>query len=263
MAYILINKQRYEVEVSTFAGGEEKVVVPSYVYEEDTPVVVNIKLRSSSDVMRLAMIKDALDRENPHKTETWLNIGYVPYARQDRVCNAGEALSIKVFCNLINSLGFDKVYVTDPHSDVATALLDNVEVKDQRSCFLDTRYRFKEYQHATVVAPDAGAEKKATRIAKFFGKGELLTATKVRDLNTGDILETKVLGDVVAGEYYLIVDDICDGGRTFIELAKVLKAKGAGKVGLYVTHGIFSKGKKVFDGLIDDVYSYDDWTQDQ
>ena len=33
--------------------------------------------------------------------------------------------------------------------------------------------------------------------------------------------------------------DICDGGRTFIELAKVLKDNGAKRVTLYVTHGIF------------------------
>jgi ribose-phosphate pyrophosphokinase len=48
-----------------------------------------------------------------------------------------------------------------------------------------------------------------------------------------------------------MVDDICDGGRTFIELAKELRGMGAEKVHLYVTHGFFTKGLSVFDGIID------------
>jgi len=38
------------------------------------------------------------------------------------------------------------------------------------------------------------------------------------------------------------VDDICDGGGTFIGLAKALKQKNAGNLYLAVSHGIFSKG---------------------
>ena len=55
----------------------------------------------------------------------------------------------------------------------------------------------------------------------------------------------------------LIVDDICDGGRTFIELAKVLRAKGAETVDLYTTHGIYSKGTKVLAPYINNIISTD------
>ena len=48
------------------------------------------------------------------------------------------------------------------------------------------------------------------------------------------------------GKDAIIVDDICDGGKTFIELAKVLKQKNVGKIYLVITHGIFSQG---FEGL--------------
>ena len=54
---------------------------------------------------------------------------------------------------------------------------------------------------------------------------------------------------------------ICDGGRTFVELGKKLKELGATKVNLHVTHGIFSKGKDVFEGTVDEVYAKYDWTQ--
>ena len=70
--------------------------------------------------------------------------------------------------------------------------------------------------------------------------------------------------DDLAGQDVVIADDLIDGGMTFILLAKALKVKGAGKVILYGTHGIFSKGTKpLFEGGIDEVYStnsfYDVW----
>ena len=55
----------------------------------------------------------------------------------------------------------------------------------------------------------------------------------------------------------LIVDDICDGGATFVGLAKELRAAGAKKVYLYVTHGIFSKGLPL-EG-IDKVFTTDSY----
>ena len=88
-----------------------------------------------------------------------------------------------------------------------------------------------------------------------IGTGGLITAT-------GNITKTTVLHDDFGGKDCVIVDDICDGGRTFIELAKVLKERGAGKIGLFVTHGIFSQGVGVlFDNGIDFIYTTDSFDQ--
>ncbi|MEI8631794.1 phosphoribosyltransferase family protein [Vibrio sp. PP-XX7] len=84
----------------------------------------------------------------------------------------------------------------------------------------------------------------------------MIQAQKLRNLKTGEIIKTEVLGDV-KGKKVLIADDICDGGRTFVELAKVLKSEGATEISLFVTHGIFSKGFEVFAGLIDVIYTTD------
>jgi ribose-phosphate pyrophosphokinase len=110
----------------------------------------------------------------------------------------------------------------------------------------------------TIVAPDAGAEKRCSKVANTFNQ-KLATATKHRTpegitikMNTNDISERVV-----------IIDDICDGGRTFIELAKVLKGEyGVKHVTLIVTHGIFSAGMRVFDGLIDEIRCYNDISKD-
>ena len=56
---------------------------------------------------------------------------------------------------------------------------------------------------------------------------------------------------------FVIVDDICDGGRTFIELAKVIRKDYSkdSKIVLIITHGIFSKGFETVFEHVDEVYT--------
>lgn len=225
----------------------------------DSTVVIILNSGKSDDIMRLLMANDAIRRYDVKSVELFMP--YVPYGRQDRVVRAGDSLSVKVFADLINSLHFDKVIITDPHSYVTPAVLNN--------CVIDTygldafilitmTYRLLDMTPVTIVAPDAGAEKRCSRVANKFNQ-KLATATKHRTpegitikMNTNDISERVV-----------IIDDICDGGRTFIELAKVLKGEyGVKHVTLIVTHGIFSAGMPVFDGLIDEIRCYNDISKD-
>lgn len=215
------------------------------------------------------MVKDSLERIASNieggcgKLPIELILPYLPYARQDRVCVKGEAFSLKVLGNFINSLNFDKVVILDPHSPVAEAVIDNVKVVTQ----LDIIFAFKPFRErvfnneCVFVSPDAGSNKKVSVLAQCFGHREFIRADKLRDLETGKIKETIVYADDLNGCDVVIADDICDGGRTFIELAKVLKNKNAGKIILYVTHGIFSQGFKVlFDGGIDEIYTTDSFS---
>jgi len=236
---------------TTFPGGESCIRVADNLDADE--IIVGLDFESNVDLFDLALLVDALRRQYPG-TPLRLFMPYVPYARQDRVCNEGESLSIKVVADFINSLKFERVCIFDPHSDVTTALLDNVDVYSQEFAAKPLA-RATDPSNTIIVAPDAGASKKASKFAKEGGFAGLIQAEKVRDLLTGKILETRV-PDILAGNMdLLIVDDICDGGRTFTELAKVLRSKTTGKILLYVTHGIFSAGPEVFDGLIDKVYT--------
>lgn len=258
-----LNKLVVPVDHFTFKGGEEQVKIDLRHAPKGSISFVDItaKIKNSTDVMALAMLVDAVSRlENLHtNAEFVLNLPYIPYARQDRVMNPGEALSIKVFARIVNALGFDKVVVDDPHSDVSAALLDNVKIQDQAS-LIQMHHDVLAGKDVTIVAPDAGARKKAQKVADRF-RMPIVEAGKIRDLKTNEITGTAVFGDV-EGRECVIVDDICDGGRTFIALAQALKENGAKRVILYVTHGIFSFGKQIIlDGGVDEIYAYHDWTE--
>lgn len=164
----------------------------------------------------------------------------------------GEALGVKVMCDLINSLNVESVEVWDVHSDVALALLNNVTNYGPET-FVQMIPVSK--PNTILVAPDAGAIKKVFKVAKGLGF-EMVTASKHRSTKDGSITDTEVhCPHAYAGDRdFLIVDDICDGGRTFLELAKKLKPLTTGKILLYVTHGIFSKGIQPLEDIFDGIY---------
>lgn len=178
---------------------------------------------------------------------------YVPFSRQDRVMIEGEPLSIKVFADLVNSIGAQRVIITDPHSDVTPALINNCFVIPQEDIFSPM---FKDKEDFYLISPDAGALKKIYKLAwKLKGCLGVVECSKQRDIKTGEITQTDIsCGNLWDKDCY-IVDDICDGGRTFIEIAKLLKCSHAGKIILMVSHGFFTKGIEVFDGLIDEIYT--------
>ncbi len=249
-----------EYERMVYPGGEVNVRIqqPQSLQATATlaPQRINIDadLQSSDDVMALLMLTDAVRRMHQGPVPVSLTMGYVPYGRQDRVNNPGEALALHVFADLINAQKYHTVTIVDPHSDVTPALIERVVVV---SPLVDLDYIVRKHpgKRLTLVAPDAGALKKVAGYAKQLGL-PWVRADKSRDPLTGKITGTVVYGPRVGDETFLIVDDICDGGRTFIDLAKALREfpPFTGKVLLYVSHGIFSKGPHVFDGLIDEVY---------
>ncbi|QYW06672.1 putative ribose-phosphate pyrophosphokinase [Pseudomonas phage UAVern] len=197
---------------------------------------VHARVKNSDNLMGVFMATDALRRVYPN-AQIHLHLPYIPYARQDRVCNAGEALSIGVVARLINAQNYASVSVVDPHSPVSVALIDRVQVKDQFGVF----GRLKQDWHKwTIVAPDMGAAKKVEDFAKRVGAAGVICFNKTRELATGKITGMNCLDVIDPKAKHLVLDDICDGGRTFIELSQHFPS--GTYVELAVTHGIFSKG---------------------
>lgn len=207
---------------------------------------------NDGDIIELLLLVDAMKR-NHHEIET-LTIPFFPYSRQDRVTVEGEALGVAVIANLINSIGAKEVVILDPHSDVTPALINNVTVVSQADAFLEVLQPQEPVFH--YVSPDAGALKKIHALNQRYPARSIITCTKHRNPETGVISEVSVPHLDLTGAAIYIVDDICDGGATFVNIVKELKKMNPEKIVLYVTHGFFTKGLEVFDGLIDEIYTW-------
>ena len=200
---------------------------------------------------------------------------YVPYflgARSDRKFLTGASNYLKtVICPIINAQNFAEVHVLDPHSDVLEACLNNYKKTSNHMLVshaivtsLKVASTFKEKcKNITLVSPDAGALKKIYDVAEQFEIEDIVVASKHRDIKTGKITHTDVPGlsneDRLPKQFF-IVDDICDGGRTFIELAKAIRAVRPQEtfqdtITLVITHGIFSSGLKELNKLFDGIYT--------
>jgi ribose-phosphate pyrophosphokinase len=264
----LFNPEKSDVKykISSFPDGQQTIDLEAGYNYDKANIVIQSRMTSFRDVELIICANQAL------KNMGVKNVGlFVPYfigARSDRKFQEGGSNYLKqVICPIINSQNFFAVTVLDPHSDVLEACLnnfvkiDNIPLVKYALTNIDNKNNARE--RICLVSPDAGAYKKIFDVAKHFQIENIITANKVRDVKTGQIVKTEVpnlpgsIGDpdsVNDGMQYVIIDDICDGGRTFIELAKVIKKERiSAKIYLVVTHGIFSAGlkelNKYFDGI--------------
>lgn len=260
---------------------EELGVIPTIKQFSDGSIYVNLKLdlisKTSKIIVIKANLKDplgllalpslvALIRTLCPTAEYRLIMPFVPCGRQDRV--TGEGFELNAFtlkhtvAPIINSCNFSQIVVCDAHSNVTGAVFNALEFIDiSQTNLIKTRCDNTDFNTIAdvVVSPDAGASKKAAAVAP---KLPIIVATKNRNLVTMELTDTEIYGNV-EGKICLIPDDICDGGRTFINLAKKLKEKGATKVILLVTHGIFSYGFEPLREYIDHVYVIYNWKSEE
>ncbi|QNR85618.1 ribose-phosphate pyrophosphokinase [Pedobacter riviphilus] len=235
-----------------FAGGEPHIKI-STNFDVAAPVTITQRINSFNDLGMICITVDALRRMGVKEIE--LFIPYFPAARQDRVMIPGEPLSVKVYADIINAMALASVTVFDPHSEVTPALLNN--------CVTVSNHEFIKQVIAKIgtevklISPDGGALKKIYKVSEFLGGAEVVECSKSRDVKTGKLSGFKVYAEDLAGADCLIVDDICDGGGTFIGLAEALKAKNAGKLYLAISHGIFSKGFDELDKYFEQIFTTD------
>lgn len=239
----------------SFPDGQQDIVVeegyPSQrILGEEVHIIS--RMNSFQDLELIACAREALSGLGVFD-EFYLKVPYFLGARSDRrFVEGGTAYLRNVIAPLINELDFDRVEILDPHSDVVEAVIDGYWAMELEIPFHEWVYEQLLERHndtpgfIRLVSPDAGSLKKIYKIAGCLGyEGEVIVAQKHREVSTGKILSTTVPLDVNEHKdsIFVIFDDICDGGRTFIEIAKVIKATfPSAPVYLAITHGIFSAG---------------------
>lgn len=177
-----------------------------------------------------------------------LYIPYLPYARQDKGISNTTTFAKEIFLRILFKDSVDKVTTLDAHS-TNDAIESYTALPYIKKAISDNRPNI-------IVFPDTGAY---LRYANQLKSEEysFLVLGKVRHQESGTITSLSIDESLTTAEVktqlqlknnrMLIVDDICDGGATFINASLYLHENYECEVSLYVTHGIFSKG---FDSLI-------------
>lgn len=255
-----------------FPGGEP------YVKAEDRwpekSVHIHAKIRTWNDAGILSSLLDVLTQQS---VTVSLFLPYLPGARADHRTGLAP-LSGRMYRAMFSQA--QGITVLDPHSKESIHIWAREGFKlrelNQRPILREAIVGTVDY----VVCPDAGAIDRANDAALTLFGGTLrsnfhktgnqtehdrvLYCTKKRDAGTGLLSGFNVPGkisQVPDGSRLLIVDDICDGGGTFIGIKEAIHAvNDAVDVELYVTHGIFSKGTDVlWQAGFNRIYTTDSW----
>jgi ribose-phosphate pyrophosphokinase len=257
-------KSQINFTINRFPDGQQAVRLgmgmDHLAAKQADAVKIYSHLNNFSDLELIICATAALRNTGIHRI-----VLYTPYfmgARFDRRFTEGDAHYLKqVICPIINAQKFDAVIVLDPHSDVLEACLDNFEKIDNHTlvkyALTDIDNTNDAQDRIVLVSPDAGAYKKIFEVAQKFKIENIITASKVRNIKTAEILHTEIPTLDQNDELkYVIVDDICDGGRTFTELAKAIQnQKPNAKIYLIVTHGIFSAGFEELSKWFEKIYT--------
>ena len=249
MKTIHLNKQ-VGVRFILFPDNQPHVIIDEINPGEEVAVVCS--LTDSMQVMHLLQTSNALDHLGAKKQ--LLVIPYLMAARYDRLMQDGDSFDLEVIADLINSCGFEKVLLFDVHSEVSLRLINN-------SISIGNRQLVEQYHQtdAIVICPDTGAAKKVNEYFKWNKNlKEIVYCSKKRELSTGRL--TLEVGDPLKCENRncVIIDDICDGGATFLAIAGKIKPK---HLTLIVTHGIFSKGFAVLEKKFDEIIVSDSYRE--
>lgn len=215
------------------------------------------KFESETELIQVCQLAQLLYSINQN-IKVILNVPYLPYGRQDKDIKNTECFAQSVFWVIITGF-FNTIKTLDVHSErIIKRLRESTDFKNKIICESPDKYikqTIYDCRPDLICFPDKGAyyrDYTTCELASF-------TLDKNRDPLTGKILGVRSpLPLNLKEKRILILDDICDGGWTFTEAAKVLYEMGAEEVYLYVTHGIFSKGTQVLkDAGIKRIFTYE------
>lgn len=228
----------YVVTPTIFPDGTSQVwKIPEEVLKANSCVVWEFENESElSHIIQLGYLMQL------HWHHVSLSMPFMPYGRQDKAIANDATFARNVIVKILRMV-YHNLFTLDNHS------LD-IFVQSSKP---DLKPTFLACKPDLVCFPDEGASKRGYET--FYCNKIILE--KDRDQLTGEIKGLKFTDSgVTAGSTVLIIDDICDGGRTFIEASKLLKGVGVKEVYLYTTHGIYSKGTQIlFDSGIDRVFN--------
>ena len=230
------------VEKEAFGDGTLKCLSPCFNNSEKKTTITWSYDDDNELFCLYSLVRDI--QENYPDIIIDLCLPYIPHARQDRNVS-GRLFTLKFFSELINSMNFHEVRVLDPHSDVATALINRVKAMPMP--FLVS------YKGCAVMYPDNGAAKK---YGAMEGVANPIIGNKHR--NTDGRIDGYELMNFPEGTKKVIIrDDICSYGGTFVAAAKELRKRGVEEITLVVSHceNNILKGE-VFD-YIDRVFTSD------
>lgn len=237
-------------KISRFPDGEKAIRVEDDVRGRDCFVVQSTCKPVDEHLVELLIYLDCLRRASAKRITAV--IPYFGYARQDRKDEGRVPITAKLVANIIAAAGADRVLAIDLHAHQLQGFFDIPVDHLTGELVLSKYFKGKKIGDLTVVSPDVGNMKTASRYASYLG-GELAIVHKKR-VNSSKVLAQEIIGDV-SGRNVLMCDDIIATAGTVCSAAKLVKERGAKKIYIGATHGVLAEEaiKRLKEAPIDEI----------
>jgi len=221
--------------IETFPDGEKNIKLEDDVRGRDCFVVQSTCRPVDEHLVELLIYLDCLKRASVSRITAV--IPYFGYARQDRKDEGRVPITAKLVADILTAAGADRILAIDLHAQQLQGFF-NIPVDHLTAELVLSKYfRDIKIDNLTVVSPDVGNMKTASRYAAHLG-GELAIVHKKR--TSGSQVEAnEIIGDV-DDRNILMCDDIIATAGTVCSAAELVKQRGAKKIYVGSTHGVFA-----------------------
>ncbi len=224
------------VKIDRFPDGEKVIKLEDDVRGRDCFVVQSTCEPVDEHLVELLIYLDCLRRASAERITAV--IPYFGYARQDRKDEGRVPITAKLVANLITTAGADRVLAIDLHAAQVQGFFDIPVDHLTGELVLSKYFRDKRIGNLTVVSPDVGNMKIASKYASRLG-GELAIVHK-RRVSGSETVAQEIIGEV-EGRNILMCDDIIATAGTVCSAARLVKERGAEKIYVGATHGVLAE----------------------
>ena len=219
-----------------FKNDNNFVQILETVRDKDIFLIQTTQPPVNERIMELLITIDAVKRASAKRITVVLP--YYMYSRSDKKDQPRIPVTAKLFAQLIEAAGANRVLTCDLHNKAIQAYFNiNCDVLTAES-LLEKYFDLKEIDDKVVVATDAGSSKKAYKYAEHF-HCPIALVDKRREGNDDRAIATSVIGNI-QGKNALIFDDEVDTAGSIMETVEVCKKFGAKDAYVGCTHGVLS-----------------------
>ncbi|MBQ9205904.1 MAG: ribose-phosphate pyrophosphokinase [Treponema sp.] len=270
-----------EAHCPRFGTGESKGIIKESIRDKDLYILVDVcnpsvtylmdgeKNRMSPDD-HFQDLKRVIAACNGKAERITVIMPFLYESRQHRRISR-ESLDCAVMLHELENMGVHEIITFDAHDPRVQNSIPLSGFEDVSPSLQFTQSLFSEYsdlqidsEHMMFISPDEGATQRVVFMASIFGVN-IGMFYKRRDYSTivngmNPIIAHDFCGESVNGKDCIVIDDMISSGGSMIDVVKQLKERGAKRVFVFATFGLFTNGFEKFDsayadGLFDRVFT--------
>lgn len=258
-----------------FGSGEGKGLITEsirgkdiYMFVDVTNSSIEYKMDGYSNRMspddHFADLKRLIGACNGKARRITVIMPFLYEGRQHRRTNR-ESLDCAMMLHELAAMGVNDIITFDAHdprvqNSIPLQSLENVRPTYQvmESLFKTVTDLQLDDDHMMIVSPDEGAADRAIYLANILGVNvgmfyKRRDYTQIID-GRNPIVAHEFMGEGLKGKDIIVIDDMISSGDSMIDVAKQLKDRGANKVFINATFGLFTGGMGKFDEAVEKGY---------